>query len=346
MQMNCIVFPLSTNIKSFQPWGDNDISKRIKQSLILYDKIILETGTYTCEGKDALIQGYAPWDAVNTKESVLEQIRRADTNEDMYITHRARILGDFFVDARKYKVDRKDFFIADFRTLKLISEIESGSYGKIDFLEYLDIYRYDDHLEHVRDNTKRDLADSKFAEIVRKTHGVFPAYVFLDNLNDSLAISNKTGMPVAVDSIYSALLKLKTKSLIGKQFSLLEKLVKTVVFPDFGKLRLEEILELRKDKALVSFRSLISDLSIRLKSGDLNVEELFAQEFWKEIWELAPSKNGIVLNVFLGVLSNTPCSALGSLTSVYEIAREFSHYRKFSSHWVSFVWKAKRLESK
>jgi hypothetical protein len=347
MQINGVIFPLSTNIKSFQPWGDNDISKRIKQSLILYDKIILETGTYTCDGKDALIQGYAPWGANNTKESVLEKIQRVDTvKEDMYITHRARILGDFFVDAHKYKVDKKDIFIADFRTLELISEIESGNYGKIDFLEYLDIYRYDNHFEHIKNNTNRDLADSKFAEIVRKTHGAFPAYVFLNNLNDSLAISHKTGLPVTVDSIYSALLKLKTKSLISKQFSVLKKLEKTIIFPDFGNLRLEEILELRKDKALVSFRSLISDLSMRLKSGDLNFEEFFAQELLKEIWEFVPNKKGVALSAFLGVLSNAPCSAVGSLTSIYEIGREFKHYRKFSSHWLSFVLKAKKLERK
>jgi hypothetical protein len=190
------------------------------------------------------------------------------------------------------------------------------------------------------------LADSKFAEIVRKTHGAFPAHVFLNNLNDSLVISHKTDMPVAVDSIYSALLKLKTKSLIGKQFSVLEKLAKTVIFPDFGEIGLEEILELRKDKALVSFRSLISDLSARLKSGDLNVEELFAQEFLEKIWELAPNKKGVVLNAFLGALSNIPCSAIGSLTSVYEIARELNHYRNFSSHWISFVLKAKKMERK
>ena len=301
MEINRIIFPLSTNIKSFQPWGDNDISKRIKQSLILYDKIMLETGTYTCEGKNALIQGYAPWDASNTKESVLEKIQRVDNvKEDMYITHRARILGDFFVDAHKYKVDRKDIFIADFRTLELISEIESGNFGKIDFLEYLDIYRNYSHFEQINNNTKRDLSDSKFAEIVRKTHGAFPAHVFLNNLNDSLAISHKTGLPVTVDSIYSALLKLKTKSMISKQFSVLEKLAKTIIFPDFGKLRLEEILELRKDKALVSFRSLISDLSTRLKSGDLNIEDFFAQELLKEIWELAPSKKGVALNAFFG----------------------------------------------
>ena len=60
METSSIIFPLSTNIKSFQRWGDNDISKRIKQSLILYDKVILETGTYKLEGKDAVLQGFTP----------------------------------------------------------------------------------------------------------------------------------------------------------------------------------------------------------------------------------------------------------------------------------------------
>ena len=42
-----ILFPLRTNIKSLQRWGKNDISERIKQSIILYDEIIVETGTYS-----------------------------------------------------------------------------------------------------------------------------------------------------------------------------------------------------------------------------------------------------------------------------------------------------------
>lgn len=348
MQVSCngIVFPLSTNIKSFQPWGDNDISKRIKQSLILYDKIILETGTYRCGGKDFVSSGYSPWDPSNTKECVLAEIQHLKTvNEDMFITHRARVVGDFFVEAHKWKIDRKDIFIADFRTLDLISEVFSGSYGKIDFLEFLDINRLDNHIEQISDNTKRDLADSSFAEIIRKTHGSFPSIVFLNNLNDSLIISHKIAMPVAVDSIYSGILKLKTKSLIGMQFSVLEKLLeKTLVFPDFAELDLDEILDLRKDKALSSFRRLISDLSKRLKSGDLNIGELFAQEFLKEIWELAPNKKRLVLNAFLGVLSNSPCSAIGSSISAYEIGKEFKNYRNFSSNWLSFVLKAKKLK--
>ena len=40
-------------------------------------------------------------------------------NEDMFISHKARILGDFFVDAHKYKVKKEDYFIADFRTLDI-----------------------------------------------------------------------------------------------------------------------------------------------------------------------------------------------------------------------------------
>ncbi len=98
MVTSSIIFPLSTNIKSFQRWGDNDISKRIKQSLILYDKVMFETGTYKLEGKDAVLQGFTPWGEFNTKEQVLNEIQRVQiNNEDMFITHRARILGVFLL---------------------------------------------------------------------------------------------------------------------------------------------------------------------------------------------------------------------------------------------------------
>jgi hypothetical protein len=347
MQMSGIVFPLSTNIKSFQRCGDNDISKRIKQSLILYDKVILETGTYKLEGKDAVFQGYDPWGVVNTKEHVLNEIQRVETtSEDLYITHRTRIVGDFFVDAHKYKVNKEDYFIADFRTLDIMSKIESGSFGKIDFIEYLDINRYSDHLEQVRFRTERDMGDTVFAETVKRTLGTLPAYAFLNNLNDSLLISSKTDMTVAVDSIYSNLLAIKSKSQIGMQFSLLEKLAETAIFPDFGEMSLEKIIELRKDKALVSFRMKVSELSQKLKSGDSNVKDIFAQDFLKEIWEFAPSKKGVILNAFMGGFSNIPLPAIGALSSIHDLAKEVNDYRNFSSHWVSFVFKAKEFERK
>jgi hypothetical protein len=347
MDTSSIVFPLSTNIKSFQRWGDNDISKRIKQSLILYDKVILETGTYKLEGKDAVLQGYTPWNAVNTKEQVLKEIQWAQTNdEDMFITHRARILGDFFVDAHKYKVNKEDYFIADFRTLDITSELESGKYGHPDFIEYLDINRYGDHYEQVNFRTKRDMADNDFAETVKRTLGTLPAFAFLNNLNDSLLISSKTDMTVAVDSIYSNLLALKSKSQIGRQFSMLEKLTETAIFPDFAELSLEKIIQLRKDKALTSFRLKVLELSQKLKSGDFDVKDIFAHDLMKEIWEFAPSKKGVIINAFMGVFSNVPLPAVGGLSSIHDLAKEVSNYQKFSSHWLSFVLKAKEFERK
>jgi len=44
--LSSILFPLRTNIRSLQRWGNNDISARTKHSIILYDEIIIETGTW------------------------------------------------------------------------------------------------------------------------------------------------------------------------------------------------------------------------------------------------------------------------------------------------------------
>jgi hypothetical protein len=338
--MVSIMFPLATNIKSLQRWGDNDISKRLKQSLILYDKIIIETGTYNFQGGKAVIQGYDPWDEKNSKEVVLEKLLKIENKQDDgYITV---IDGKTHLEKYKYKVEKKDWFLADYRTVDVISEIESGSYGKkIDFLEYLDVNRFQDYRGKIQENTVKDLSDKEFAEEVVKMHGSMPTIAFLNNLNDSLAMSHALNMPVAVDSIYASLLKMKTKCKMGLQYTVLERLSKKIGVPDFGDLSLEKILELRKDRALTSFRMFISQLSVKLQSeNNLNVESLFTQELLKELKELAPNKKRLVFTTFLGALSNINYPFVGTITTIADIGKEFREYRNFSSKWLSFLLKA------
>jgi len=38
-----------------QSWGDNDISKRIKQSFVLYDEVIFEAGTFRFSGAEGFV---------------------------------------------------------------------------------------------------------------------------------------------------------------------------------------------------------------------------------------------------------------------------------------------------
>ncbi len=176
---------------------------------------------------------------------------------------------------------------------------------------------------------------------MKKVHGRMPTVVFLDNLNDSLALSHVFGYSVAVDSIYSSMLKLKTKSQIGLKFSVLEQMAQ-IGIPDFGDLSLEKLLELRKDRALKSFRSFVSTLSSRLKSEpNLNFEALITQELLSQISELAPNKRKISLNMFIGALSNIPCPIVGAIATTGQTGKDLKEYSNFSSNWLSFILKAR-----
>jgi hypothetical protein len=338
--MVSIIFPLATNIKSLQRWGDNDMSKRLKQSLILYDKIIIEIGTYNFQGGDFVLQNYDSWHEKNSKEAVMEKLLRIENSQDdRYITV---IDGKTHLEKHKYKVEKKDIFLADYRTVDVISEVYSGSYGKkIDFFEYLDVNRLQDYKVKIQENTIKDLSDKEFAEEATKIHGKMPTIGFLNNLNDSLAISHAFNMPIAVDSIYASLLKLKTKCKIGLQYTVLERLSQRIGIPDFGDLSLEKILELRKDKALTSFRKFISELSLKLQSeNNLNVEALFTQELLKELKELAPNRKRLAFTTFFGALSNIPYPFVGPVTTIADIGKELKGYNDFSSNWLSFLLKA------
>ena len=99
--MSSVIFPLRTNIKSLQKWGDNDITRRIKQSAILYDNVIFEAGTYRFSAAEKFVkQGFEPWSEKNSKDSILVELKKIENREEKgYIT-----IFDGKTKAEKYKL--------------------------------------------------------------------------------------------------------------------------------------------------------------------------------------------------------------------------------------------------
>ena len=144
--------------------------------------------------------------------------------------------------------------MADYRTVDVVSEIESGSYDKeVDFFRYAVIMRKDEHHDIILHNTLKDLENREFAETATKIYGKTPLIKLLSNLNDSLAISHQLQIPVVVDEMHAPLLRIKTKNRVGLKFAILDSLAQMDI-PDFGRFDLDRLLKLRKDKAIVSFR--------------------------------------------------------------------------------------------
>jgi len=339
-----ILFPLRTNIKSFQRWGDTyDISGRIKQSMILYDEVIVETGTFQYSGSDRFaFHSFEQWGEENTREAVLKKLEEIEKRpEEGYITV---IDGKTRIEKYKYKVEKKDEFLADYRTLDFISEIESGSYGKeIDFLKYAFIQRKENHRDVISQNTLKDLANKKFAENTRKIYGEMNLVGLLNNLNDSLALSHLFKVPVSVDAMHVPLLRIKTEYEIGLEFAILDRLAQ-IAIPDLSTLDLDNLLQLRKDKAIKSFRNLIWKINSKLQSeGTLDIDALFIEELLKEIAEIAPTKKKLAINTALGSLSFIPAPLVSIATTIVDVGKELKEYRDFVTNWLSFVLKAEEL---
>jgi len=107
---------------------------------------------------------------------------------------------------------------------------------------------------------------------------------------DSLAISHSTKTPITLDSIHTNLLKFKTQCKKGLNFSIIDKFAQ-IGYPDFGDLTLDEILKLRKDSAIQSFRKLIEKIGSGLQSGsNLSIEKLYNEELLEYIKEIVPTK--------------------------------------------------------
>lgn len=339
--MSRVIFPLRTNIQSLQRWGKNDISERIKQSIILYDEIIIETGTYRYSGAERFVlDGHIPWSEQNSKEDILKELEKIEKRTgEGYITV---FDGKTHAEKYRYKIDKKDEYVADYRTVDVISDMESGSYGsELDFFKYAVINRKDNHREIINQNTFKDLENKEFAETATKIYGQMPLVRLLYNLNDSLAISHIFKIPVTIDAMHAPLLKCKTQSQLGLEFSILDRLAQ-IGIPDFSHFSLDKLLELRKDKAISSFRNLISEISSKLQSeSNVNIEALFTQELLEQIKEIAPTGKKIALDVTLGALSAIPCPLVSVATTVADIGRGLKEYRDFATNWLSFVLRAK-----
>jgi len=339
--LSSVIFPLRTNIKSLQRWGDNDISKRIRQSFILYDEVIFEAGTFEFSGAEGFVlEGFVPWSEQNSKEAVLRDLEKIEnTQEDRYI----RVFdGKTHAEKFKHKLDKKNNFIADFRVVDILSEVESGSYGKeVDFVKYAVIQREKKYWDAINKNIAKDLANKEFADLARTTYGPMPMIRLLNNLNDSLAISHFFKVPVTLDAMHTILLKYRTKSQLGLNFPILDRLAQIGV-PDFGEFSLEKLLKLRKDRAIQSFRNLIAKISSEIQSGSsLNVEALYNRELLEEIKEIAPSKRGISIDVCLGALSSVPCPPAGIVATIADIGKGLKEYSNFAANWLSFILRAK-----
>jgi hypothetical protein len=284
-----------------QKWGDAyDISARIKQSMILYDEVILEAGTFRYSGSDRFVlSGYEPWSKSNTKDDVLRKMKEVEMrSEEGFITV---IDGKTRVEKYRYKVEKKDEFLADYRTVDVLSEAESGSYGKeTDFLKYAYIKRKENHKDTITQNTLKDLANKEFAETARKIYGEMPLVGLLNNLNDSLALSHSLKTPITVDTMHVPLLRSKANYEIGLGFAILDKLAQMFV-PDFSMLDLDSLLQLRKNKAIEDFRKVIMKMNTQLQTENVtgienlskNIENFFKQELLDKIKELAPSRRNV-----------------------------------------------------
>jgi hypothetical protein len=313
--------------------------------MILYDEVIVETGTFRYSATDGFaLQGSEPWSIENTKEKVLKDMEKIETqDEDAYITV---FDGKTHEEKQKYKVEKKNRFIADYRTVDVVSQLESGSYGKeADFLKYALIQRKESYKEAINKNTQIDLTNKEFTETAMKTYGQMNLIGLLHNINDSLALSQLFKKPVSVDAIHTPLLRIKGKAELEFDSTVLDRLTQ-IAIPDFSMMELDDLIELRRHKAIESFRSMIWKTNSKMQlEGSSNVDDIFKKELLDAIKEMAPTKRKLMLDTALGTLSFIPQPLVSIGTTIASVGMSFKAYRDFATNWLSFMLKAKELDS-
>lgn len=225
----------------------------------------------------------------------------------------------------------------------MISEIDSGSYGNdVDFIKYAIIHRKENHNEELQKNFEKDFEINDFVTTAQKIYGEMGLIQVLTNLYDSLVLSQVFKSPVAVDGMHTPLLKLKAKYELGYEFSILDRLSE-IFMPSFSDLDLDELLQLRKDKSIKSFRNWIQTMNNKLQSDhSLEIDNLIFIELIEEIKEMAPSKKEIYIDLALGSLSFFPNPVLSLISTFADVGKEVKQYNDFSKSWLSFILRSSR----
>jgi hypothetical protein len=141
---------------------------------------------------------------------------------------------------------------------------------------------------------------------------LFQEYI-LKNFHHSLILSKAFNTPMMIDSLYDNLL---TNIMMSKMVNISDVRLEVLnricdllkfVIPDFSSLKIEKILDLRKDKLFIKFRNKLLDINNYVTQNDMNlfdpskIDSLFMRELMIELAEIAPSNKKLLVNGSLGV---------------------------------------------
>ncbi len=333
---NNIYFPLRSNLSFFeQKTNQPYLVLRIKQSILMYENIIFESGGYILTH--------------NNRSAIDLNIPPDQIGKEMFKIPEEQ--------SGKYGV-----YIKDDKTGKQIDIIKPGPKNKMftvsfqNFLNNIGI-QDEDFIQLKWIELSQD-GKNKINELVNLNEkfmnyipgdSVFKKYI-LRNFYHSIILSNYLNTPMMIDNLHDNLLKnimSNTIKISDNRIQILKRIfdLLEINIPDFSTMEINEILTLRKDKLFIKFRNKLLEINNYLTQNEISkfneseIDKLFIRELLQEINEITPKRKKIVVKAFLGCTSLIP--TVGSIPTMISLVKDIDEYNKFNNNWLAFIFKYK-----
>lgn len=329
-----IYFPIRSNIHFFEQKANQPpLISRIKQSILMYNNLIFDDGGYTlsCNGHGSFDSIVPPNQLDRFKLEVPEE-----ASKEFFLNAKDDRTGKPF-SLIPHSKNSKNYGVS-FRKLLNDMNIENESFVKFELQELTP-----DGKKVLNDAVRKTSDYKKFID----GNSFFQNKIF-ENFHNSILISNSLNTPFILDSLHNNLLKnisqniIKTSDARLEVFNRINELLQ-LKMPDFSSMKVDDVLDLRKDKLFEKFRDKLLDINKNLMQKEIlefdksQIDALFVNELLKEIKELAPSIKKLLISGTLGVAGAVPIA--GVAASGIGVVKDGISTFKFSRSWLAFIIK-------
>jgi hypothetical protein len=327
--MNSIYFPLWSNVDFFEDKSKQpNLIKRIKLSILMNDELYFDSGhlTFTCS-ENGSFNTSGPYDGSNPLpeqpiESTFVMAKNEQTGVEFPLIPLGK--GKYYSVCFEHLIKEMGLTDEDFIKFRAVNLNKEG--------EKL--------LNEIMDKTAS-----------YKDYIPAPDYckdLVLKNFHKSIILSYDF-VPIMVDNIHQNLLnRINVENMnLDLSIEILHRINKLLRFniPDFSEMKVEDILDLRKDKLFIKFRKKLFDINSILTKNIKNLDEsviesLFFEEYINEMKKFSPSGKDVLIDGGLGIVGLFPM--VGTIASVGSLAKTSYDATKvydYKNSWTAFIMK-------
>jgi len=348
--LNRVFLPLRSNIGWFKSLDlRGDISNRVKESILLYDEIYIEDGTFKADvldGSSGPFKRYYPPGFIPPEQRTIEYER------DLKPTEMTIGIGRDGDDAPRATISQGNTlnrFKIDY--YEIFKNIEISDYNFLKFTVFQNEYGLPRNAKDIIREQSRE--DKRTFRDIHPNNAILD--LVIDNLNHDLVTSVLLKSSIVMDSRHQYILKEKCwhpestfRSKPVVEHAALNQILEVSV-PEFSSLSIEEVLELRDDRSWCNFRDFVGNTVSTVKDDPeilidhQALEKAVRSQYDKAMFEELERKYltgpKLVMDLGLGATSLIP--VFGVIPTAVSGGKSLKDYWDDKSTWFAFLLKLK-----